>query len=431
MATVALPPDDELPPLPGELPPDRHMNGHDIEAIPPRELMAPTGERPNWPEVLKGNKQGFYNNLDNVIRVIETDPDLKGKIWYDEFLDAIVTTWQAKPSNTSRKWRDADDVLLQLYMQRFIGLSKVMGGTCHDAALVAAFRNIRNECKEWLKSLRWDETPRLGNLLSDAFGTPQSAYTEAVGRCFIVSMVARVMRPGCKVDTVPVFEGSQGVGKSTAINILGGKWATECHESVLNKDFYGILDGHMLVEISEMHSFSRHEVERIKGVISNPSDRYRRAYGRNTEDHPRQTVLACTTNRDDWQRDETGARRFWPVLCGEINLDYLRENRDQLFAEAVYLFESGASWWDVPVGEQQAEVEKRREVDSWESSIETWLIGRAHVTTSQILFDCIRIELEKHDIALQKRVGRCLRVLGWHPGTIRDGSKVSRGWVKS
>jgi predicted P-loop ATPase len=271
--------------------------------------------------------------------------------------------------------------------------------------------------------------PRLAHMLADGFGADQNEYTQAVGRCWIVSVVARVMKPGCKVDTVPVLEGSQGIGKSTALSILGGKWFIESHESVMSKDFFGVLNGHMLVEISEMHSFTRAEVERIKGVISCQVDRYRPAYGRHTVDHPRQTVLVCTTNRDDWQRDETGARRFWPIKCGSVNLDYIRENRDNLFAEAHALYENGGVWWDVPEELQIAEVEERREIDTWEPAIQSYLLGKTSALLSDILLDCIEIELSKQDTMAQRRVGRILRAIGWTCRVLRDGGKNRRMWV--
>jgi putative DNA primase/helicase len=404
-------------------------------APPPAPVPAKLAEAPKpsgfglWDQLgLALNDKGApLNNLDNVVRAIEADPDLKGRIWYDEFLDAIVTTWQG----SQRRWKDADDVLLQLYMQRHVGLNRIGVQTCHDAALVAAFHDTRNECRDWLESLKWDGVPRVNYLMSEGLGAEENSYTEAVGRCWLISMVARVFKPGCKVDTVPVLEGSQGAGKSTALRILGGKWFTECHESVLTKDFYGVLQGHMLVEISEMHSFTRAEVERVKGIITCQIDRYRKAYGRNTEDHPRHTVLACTTNRDDWQRDDTGARRFWPIRCGRVDHDWLQRHRDQLFAEAVMLYRGGVSWWDVPTDRQAEETEARRDVDSWEPVIEHWLYGKTRVMVTDILSDCLKIEIGRHDQMVQKRVGRVLRALGWGNRPLRgiDG-KLRKMWVK-
>lgn len=382
------------------------------------------------PRALATNDKGaLLMNLDNAVRAIELDHSLKNHIWYDEFLDSILTDWNGE----TRQWKDADDVLLCLYLQRHIGLTRISVSQAHDAALVAAFHDRRNECRDWLSGLEWDETERLPYLLSDGFGAQHNAYTQAVGRCWLVSVVARVMRPGCKVDTVPVLEGGQGIGKSSALAILGGKWFVEGHESVMTKDFFGVLDGHMMVEISEMHAFTRAELERVKGIISCQVDRYRKAYGRNTENHPRHTVLVCTTNRDDWQRDDTGARRFWPVACGDINLHYLTENRDQLFAEAVYRYNQSESWWDVPNADQLIEADARRDVDSWESIIEQWLqsTARTTVTVGDILTDCLEIETKEHDQMRQKRVGRILRALGWENKPRRDeNGRFRKVWMR-
>jgi predicted P-loop ATPase len=172
---------------------------------------------------------------------------------------------------------------------------------------------------------------------------------------------------------MPILEGSQGTGKSSALRVLGGEWFAECHESITTKDFYQVLKGAWLVEISEMHSFDRSEVERIKGIISCAVDRYRAPYGRNAEDHPRQSVFAGTTNRDDWQRDDTGARRFWAVRCGAIDTAWLAVHRDQLFAEAVARFRAGESWWSVPSAEAAAEADERRPRDTWEDALRSFL----------------------------------------------------------
>jgi putative DNA primase/helicase len=186
----------------------------------------------------------------------------------------------------------------------------------------------------------------------------------------------------------------------------------------------------MLVEISEMHSFTRAEVERIKGIISCQVDRYRKAYGRNTEDHQRQTVLACTTNRDDWQRDDTGARRFWPIRCGVMNLDFLRNNRDQMFAEAVALYKDGADWWSVPAEMQRDEVEARRDVDVWEPLVDQWLVSRDRTQIHEVLSECLKVDVSRQDQLVQKRVGRILRCLGWEVHVLRKNGKNQREWVR-
>ena len=409
------------------------------QAVEPKKPKKPSAHGPSWKQLglVLNDKGAALNNLDNAVRALEGDPVLKNSVRYDEFLDAIITDW----NGPTRKWKDADDVLLCLYLQRHIGLSRISVNQAHDAAIVAAFHNTQNEIHDYLNGLQWDGIERLPFMLSDGFGADNNAYTQAVGRCWMVSMAARALNPGCKVDTVPVLEGPQGKQKSSALAVIGGKWFVECHENVMSKDFYGVLTGHILVEISEMHTFSRAEIERVKGIISCQVDRYRKAYGRHTEDHPRHTVLVGTTNRDDYHKDETGGRRFWPVLCREISLDYLRENRDQLWAEAVHRYRlapahataeqriaAGAAWWDIPEADQQQEIAARRDVDSWETAIEEWLLSTARqsVTVTDVLKDCLEIEVREHDQMRQKRVGRVLRALGWVSKVRRDPDGKNR-----
>jgi predicted P-loop ATPase len=370
-----------------------------------------------------------HDNLDNAIRTIEKDPELARHVWFDEFLDAVQTDWQG----SQREWSDVDSIKLQLYLQRHIGLTKISLKTCDNAAQMAAHHDIRNECRAWLESIEWDGVDRLQDLFPVGFGSKRDAFTEAMGRCWLVSMVARVFEPGAKVDTVPVLEGEQGKLKSTALGIIGGKWYVECHESVLHKDFYSIMTGHMLVEIAEMHSFSRAEVERIKGVISCRVDRYRKPYDRHAADHPRRTVLAGTTNRDDWQKDDTGARRFWPVICLATDLDWIREHRDILFAEAVARYKRHEAWWDVPADLQAAETDARRETDAWEPIISGFLASttRDRILLHEVLEEALKIEPGRQDQLVQKRAGRILRLLKWKNKPLRNSAGIlQKTWVR-
>ena len=356
-----------------------------------------------------GGSMRPHSNLDNICKVLEGFDHVSQVLWFDEFHEKIMCNW----GEDVREWTDADDLKLTRIIQSQVGIPKVSTQTVHDAVMLVAHGRVRNEVKEWLLKLKWDKTPRLALLLPDGFGTTPTEYHQMVGRCWLISMVARILRPGCKVDTMPIFEGAQGAGKSSALRVLGGEWFTECHESVTSKDFYGVLKGAWLVEISEMHSFSRTEVERIKGVISCQIDRYRSPYGRNAEDHPRRSVFAGTTNRDDWNSDETGARRFWAVACGAVDLEWLRTHREQLFAEALHLFVNGAQWWDVPADEAARQAELRRPADTWEDQLKEWLEPDKDYTTRDILIECMRLEVGKHDRRMERRIAICMRVLGW------------------
>lgn len=426
-------PDDE-PPFAPDSPRDpeparRPRHAEQVVDLPPATESKAYNTIANWASLgLELSDKGVpHPNLDNAAALLERHPAMQGQFWYDEFLQRILSTWNIE--HTPREWTDADDVRLALWMQRAMKIGRMAVGTARDAVTAIAMAHARNECREWLESLNWDGTHRLESLIPTAFGAEDNAYTRAVGRCWLVSMVARVMQPGCKVDTMPVFEGKQGRGKSTALQVLvGSRWFAEASESPTSKDFFQALQGKMLVEIGEMDAFSRSEVHTIKRVLSCQTDRYRAPYGRRAEDHPRMGVLAGTTNKDDWNRDETGARRLWPIACSEVDLDWLRSNRAQLFAEAVACYVAGESWWDVPQADAEQQQEARRSADEWERVIDTWLTGKWETTIGEVLSGALKVDADKWDKGIQMRVATCLKVLRWERTTVRRGNTTIKVW---
>jgi predicted P-loop ATPase len=364
------------------------------------------------------------------VRVLEHDPALAGQVWYDAFLGRVLHTWGGdKPA----QWTDADDLRLTLYLQREVGIGKMAKGTAADAAYTYARRETRNCAYDWLDGLRWDHRERLQDLATRGFGCELGEYNAAVCRNMILAMVKRVFEPGCKSDYMPILEGEQGIGKSQALGILGGEWFAELHLSWETKDFFDALRGKMLLEIGEMHAFRQSDVDRIKGIVSCATDRYRASYGRHTEDYPCCCVFVGTTNRDDWNRDDTGARRFWPVRCGAIDHGWLRDNRDQLFAEAVHLIRDGATHWEVPWGDASREQDERRAEDPWEPVLREWAIGKSRLQMGDVLTDCLKIEAARQSLGDMQRAGRCLKKLGWRktvptePGPTGKRSKI---WVR-
>lgn len=361
-------------------------------------------------------------NEDTVFTVLSNYP---GMFWYDEFLMRPMTIVDGDKREHDP---DRDGGRALLWFQRTLKMPKMRMSTVKQGIEIMLFNDRRNCAEDWLRSLKWDGVDRLHLLLHCGFGTDNDTYHQQVGRNFIMAMAHRVMEPGCKADYMPVFEGGQGKGKSTALSIIGGEWYSELHGDIASKDFKQDFQGKMLIELSELSSFRKSELETLKGMITNRVDRYRESYGRRSADYPRKCILAGTTNRDDWNRDDTGARRFWRVLVRTIDWEWLRNNREQLFAEAVVRVDRGEQHHEV---DQTAAEELQLDAmtqDPWHQSVEGYCSGRDYVRIEDVLTTCLGIDVSKHDVPCAARVRSILKLMNWVRFSKREGGSVFKAY---
>lgn len=234
-----------------------------------------------------------------------------------------------------------------------------------------------NPLRIFLKNKRWDGTKRLSTWLHVYMGTKPGVYTEAVGRKWLISAVARAMEPGCQADHMIIFEGKQGIGKSQALRILGGKFYSEYSGSIsgggtVHKDMVATICGKMIIEMSELTGLKKSEMEAMKAILTTCVDDARLSYERDVKAYPRTCVWAGTTNEvgQVYIQDPSGARRFWPVHCAEVGpvkLELLKQDAEQLWAEAVEAYEGGEDWHTVPMAEVlEEQVERQATIESTE-----------------------------------------------------------------
>lgn len=290
-------------------------------------------------------------NRKMIVAALRKSPSLNECLAFDELRGAPVTRkawpWRAEPAPLV----DQDDVRLADYIEQTYKVKSPSRAAVAEAIEVVADERRFHPIKEWLKGLEWDGKPRLEKWLIHVLGHDPAAlepklkrYLELVGRYIMLGHVYRVMEPGCKFDYSVVLEGLTGMRKSTMVKTLVGEpFFSDTHFDIgSGKDGMEQLAGIWAYELSEMTAFRRADSEAVKQFFSTSKDRYRGAYGRYVQDHPRQVVIWCTTNKRQYLFDVTGNRRFWPLWVGQaINIAWLEKWRAQLFAEAFAMWKQG------------------------------------------------------------------------------------------
>ena len=315
-----------------------------------------------------------------------------------------------------RPWTDDDDCHTAEWMQRqgiMVKLTEI-GPAITSVARERSYHPVR----EYLGSLHWDCRERLDTEMPRLFGVTPTSYTSTVFRCTMIAAVARIMSPGCKVDTVLMLEGTQGKRKSSAIEGLFSKpWFTDDLAELGTKDSAMQMAGVWCIEIADLASMKRADIDKVKAFITRKVDRFRPPYGRNVIEAPRASILIATTNLDDWGKDETGGRRFWPVQCeGDIDVPGISRLRDQLWAEAVALYRADEEWWlidDAVIQTAREEVENRAAGDPWDGLIQQAVAGRTSVTVEEILDSVLKVEKARQRRIEQMRVVAILKRLLW------------------
>jgi putative DNA primase/helicase len=404
------------------------------EAANPRGASAgPVEDAEAWKAgLLRTDKGAIKDARENVIHALLKAPAWAGVLGFDEFAQRVVTRHPTPtglpPGHT---WSDQDDIELARWLcanGMLIRSEDTVARSVGYVARKAAFHPVR----EWLVREAWDGTARVGDWASRLLGAKDSPYHRAVGRYFLINMVRRILVPGCVMRSVPVLEGGQNVGKSTALRLLADPWYSDTMFRVGDKDAYQLLSGVWLYEISELESFNRAEATAVKAFISSTVDSYRAPYARLPEKHPRQTVFAATTNADEYLKDWSGNTRFWPLRVGKIDLDGIVRERAQLFAEAAHLVSLGERSY--PTAEEytaifEPEQERRQVAHPWVEQIQdyTGSLTRDYVTVRELLVDALKIDIARVSPggADAQRAGQIMQAMGWSK---RRGTGKDRPW---
>lgn len=342
-------------------------------------------ESGDWRTLLRYQPRSsvLENSVWNEVLILNNDPDFTN-FAYNELAKRIQVTgkvpWDRPPDN--KFWRDADTAQMKALIDiRYVAFSS----RNHDVSFTKVADDRRfHPIRDYLNGLpSWDGVPRIETLLVRCLQADDTPYVRAVTRKTFAAAVARIYKPGTKFDSVLVFDGVQGIGKSTLFkDLVGDEFYSETLSLTDMDDKSGAekLQGFWVVEIGELAGMKKADIEKVKAFLSTSDDKYRPSYGKTVESHPRQCIIIASVNGErGYLRDITGNRRFWVVRVHQEEQikkwNFTAEERAQIWAEAKTIWESGEKLYLEASLSKEAEEAQRdaMEVDERQGMVEEYL----------------------------------------------------------
>lgn len=409
---------------------------------------------------MRSNEDASKASFGEVVADLFDHVDWAGVLMFDTFRDRVVAIDPPMKMDAQTKGLSDNDVQLVRAWFEYHG-KKLNSQDIRAAIETVARGRVFHPVQDYLTTLYWDEVPRLDRVLPEYFQTADGEYERSIGPRWFISLVARAIEPGCQSDCTLILEGVQGIGKTNAFRNLmhDPTWYAASTAGVESKDFYENLQGVWLMSFDELDSLSKGSLTRVKTVLTETRDKYRKSYGHYSDDHPRACGFCGSTNSEQYLNDSEGARRFWPVrVLRTIDFQRIALERDQIWAEAYVRYRNKEPWHvDTPELRAlcEAEQEKRLAIDSWEEIILKWFNdptkfsrtpvvknekkggvfkggmsvfdGSKGVTTADVLEHAIGKLKGQWSQGEAQRIGKILRRLGLERTQFRVG-KLAREW---
>lgn len=369
-----------------------------------------------------GEPKGPENSSRNASIVMALDSRWAGRIRYDAF--AMRLELDGEPMT------DLDEVRAQHWLDAEYDI-QIGPKTTGEAMAVVGHENGFHPVREYLDALRWDGVRRVDSWLIDYCQSPDKKIVRSYAQRFLLSAVARIYDPGCKVDTTLIMQGDQGAKKSTALRALASpRWFSDTAVDLRSKDAMQVMVGVWIYEFAEMDAIRRQDFSITKAFLTSQVDRFRPSYGRNIVERARSGIIAGTTNDEQaLPADPTGSRRYWPVQVGAVDAAGLQDARDMLWAEAVAMYRDGQQWW-LTDDEERRRVKSEDlfvEVDAWEDAVTAWCVGKGTTTTVEVFTGALEKRPGDLNQGGKLRISRILRALGYTP---QQSRAHGRYWAK-
>jgi predicted P-loop ATPase len=384
-------------------------------------MMTETIAFPDWKaRIQRGENGAPKRNLTNLIYHLRGLPKLGRNLRFNEL--TYRTEWNEKPIEDP----DLIDIRLVVEAEGFQPQVQDVKGAVERVAR----ENLFNPVEAYLGSLKWDKEPRLERWMIRLLGAPDTEFVRIVSPKVLISAVARALKPGCKVDTVLVLEGEQGIKKSSAIAALFGEEYTAESVSLFDQHNKMVMSmmGAWVVELAEFVAIARSHHASVKGLISMRQDKVVLPYAKMASTHPRRCIFFGTINPDaaGYLTDTTGNRRYWPVTVTKIDMEGIVRWRDQLWAEAVARYTEQERWWLEPEEEDAAQAEQSEregEEDAWVEPLEEKIRERGVCDLSAAgALTLLGIPHERKDKKAQMRVAEALKSIGFKRVKVRDAA---------
>ena len=390
---------------------------------------------------LQVGKNGVLKTLTNITACLSFPQWCGVLIAKDAFKDKVLLTHL--DTGETRELRNTDVYEIRLRLEKTARILYVGADALSDAIQHKAERNIFDSGKDWLNGKVWDKVPRIDTFFPTYLMTEDTPYTRAVGAYVWTAHAGRVIEPGVKADMVPILVGKQGVGKSEAIMAIAPNPEEDYREiDLLDDDVVLVrkIRGAYVIEFAELKGWHR-DRDTIKAFITRRFENWTPKFKEFNQTYARRCLFWGSTNQEEFLEDETGNRRWLPLSVGAIDIDAIRRDRDQLWAEGAERFRRGGIAWRDVEGLARHAHTKHFAADPWEEIASEWVNaegsfmektdgvrGVVGFTTARFMTDALKLATKDQNLSHSRRAAKVLRVVGCELKVSRVKGKLKKMW---
>lgn len=375
--------------------------------------------------VMRDGTEKVAKNISNLLVMLKKDKRWKKKIWLNQFSKAVYFK--------DRMIEDTDYTEVKGEIESTYGVEFTTQSIAEACAYVAKL-NARNPLVDWLNDTVWDGVPRLSEWVIRACGVDDTKLAREMGRKWMIQCVARAMEPGCKADCVLILIGPQGAKKSSTFRILASsEYFGDTTMNIGSTDAYMQIHRAWIYEVAELDGIRKAANSSVKAFLSAQEDIFRPKFNRNAVVWKRSVSFCGTTNKEEFITDSTGSRRFWPLTVGTMDFEWTKQNREQLWAEAVIAYKNGEKWWleDDTQDQLNEKSSEYRQYDPWQEILERYITANGvNCSTTDLMENALKLDKYQMSRASEMRVGDIMRQLGHERVRRRIYGDRKYVWVK-